>query len=183
MKSSKTNKLTRWVRVIHRDLGFLMVGVCLVYGISGILLNHMHGQDPAYRTRASALQLEPGLTRQELTTRWQDSGDTPALRRVLPVDEGHERLMLDGGAGIYDLSTGLVSYETHTRRQFVYWINKLHYNKVKGWSLAGDIFAISLIFFALSGLLMAKGKNGATGRGKWFLLAGLLVPVLYVLLG
>jgi hypothetical protein len=33
MKSSKTNKLTRWARVIHRDLGFLMVGVCLVYGI------------------------------------------------------------------------------------------------------------------------------------------------------
>jgi hypothetical protein len=160
-----------------------MVGVCLVYGISGILLNHMNGKDPAYRTLTRELQLEPGLSREELATRWLDRTGTPALKRVLPVDAGHERLMLDGGTGIYDLATGRVSYEKHERVELIYWINKLHYNKVKGWSIMGDLFAISLIFFALSGLLIAKGKRGTTGRGKWFLLAGLLVPVLYVLLG
>ena len=36
--------LSYWLRVIHRDLGFLMVGLCLVYGVSGFLLNHMDGK-------------------------------------------------------------------------------------------------------------------------------------------
>ena len=45
----------------------------------------------------------------------------------------------------------------------------------------GDFFAVSLVFFALSGLFMIKGKNGISGRGKWFLLIGLLIPVLYVI--
>ena len=42
--------LSYWLRVIHRDLGFLMVGLCLVYGVSGFLLNHMDGKDPAFKT-------------------------------------------------------------------------------------------------------------------------------------
>jgi hypothetical protein len=157
-----------------------MVGVALVYGISGILLNHMNGSDPAYRTLELSLQLEAGLSGEELATRWADHEGTPTLRRVLPVDEGHERLMLEGGTGIYERATGRVSYERHERHEFIYWINKLHYNKVRGWSLMGDLFAVSLIFFALSGLLMVKGKKGIVGRGKWYLVAGLLVPLLYV---
>jgi hypothetical protein len=45
-----------------------------------------------------------------------------------------------------------------------------------------DFFAASLIFFAVSGLLIVRGKQGVSGRGKWFLLLGLLIPVVYVLL-
>ena len=46
-----------------------------------------------------------------------------------------------------------------------------------------DLFAFSLIFFALSGLFIVKGKKGMAGTGKWYLLAGILIPVLYVLFG
>ena len=40
-----------------------------------------------------------------------------------------------------------------------------------------DIFAVTLIFFAISGLFMIKGKKGIAGRGKWYLLIGLLIPL------
>lgn len=89
--------------------------------------------------------------------------------------------MLEGGVGIYAIRTGEVHYEQHTKREFVYWINKLHYNKVKGWSVMADFFAASLIFFAISGLFMVKGKHGIMQRGKWFLIAGLLIPILYLM--
>jgi hypothetical protein len=44
----------------------------------------------------------------------------------------------------------------------------------------GDFFAVSLVFFAVSGLFMVKGKNGLAGRGKWLLLAGILIPLGYI---
>jgi hypothetical protein len=46
----------------------------------------------------------------------------------------------------------------------------------------GDLFAVSLIFFAVSGLLMVKGKNGIAGRGKWYLIVGIIIPILYIIL-
>jgi len=45
-----------------------------------------------------------------------------------------------------------------------------------------DLFAIGLIFFAISGLFMVRGKRGIAGRGKWFLIIGLLIPIAYILL-
>lgn len=179
---SKGKIITKWARIIHRDLGFLMVGVCLVYAISGILLNHMDGKDPAFNTEEVSLQFERGLDKDELMVSWNDKKDLPELRKVLNIDEDHLRLMLNGGVGVYSKLDGKLDYEKYTKREFVYWINKLHYNKVKGWSIMGDFFAVSLIFFAISGLVMVRGKKGISGRGKWYLILGLLIPVAYVIL-
>ncbi|MDB1120749.1 PepSY-associated TM helix domain-containing protein [Klebsiella pneumoniae] len=90
--------------------------------------------------------------------------------------------MIAGATCTCPVAAAMLDYEKHSKRQFVYWINKLHYNKVKGWSVMADFFAVSLIFFAFSGLIMVKGKNGISGRGKWYLLFGLIIPVLYIVL-
>lgn len=186
---SSTNKkngvnrfISKWGRIIHRDLGFLMVGVCLIYAISGILLNHMDGKDPAFKTEEISLQFDPGLNKDELMVSWNDKKDLPELRKVMTIDEDNIRVMLDGGVGVYSRVDGKLDYEKYTKREFVYWINKLHYNKVKGWSVMADFFAASLIFFAVSGLVIVKGKKGVAGRGKWYLILGLLIPVVYVIL-
>ncbi|MDR2413795.1 MAG: PepSY-associated TM helix domain-containing protein [Odoribacteraceae bacterium] len=182
MTSSRKNRFSRWLRVAHRDAGFLLVGVSLVYALSGVFLNHMNGKDPAYRVINGQLQMEPALSREEVAARWNERADElPTLKRVLPLDEGSERLILDGGTGVYTRATGRVDHEQYQRNDFIYWINKLHYNKVKGWSPVADLFAVSLIFLALSGVLIVKGKRGVAGRGKWLLLAGILLPVIYVL--
>jgi hypothetical protein len=83
---------------------------------------------------------------------------------------------------VYNSADGQVDYERHKKRVFIYWINRLHYNKVGHWHPVADLFAVSLILLAVSGLFMVKGKKGLSGSGKWYLLAGLLVPVLYVIL-
>ena len=180
MKSWKISA-RRWFRVIHRDLGYIMVGICLVYGISGMLLNHMNGKDPAYKSTYHTLELAPGLDKEALAAEWNGQSGLPQLKNTMSIDGDHTRLMLDGGIGVYNSATGTLDYELHRRRALVYWINKLHYNKVNGWSVMADIFAVSLIFFALSGLFMVPGKKGLAGRGKWFLAAGLLIPVCYVI--
>jgi hypothetical protein len=180
-KTKKSNKIFRWLRIIHRDLGFLMVGVCIIYGISGFLLNHMNGKDPAFKTTEETINLDKNLTNEELTVLWADK-NLPELKRIMAIDEVHSRLMLNGGIGVYNSATGVVDYEVHSKNEFIYWINKLHYNKVKNWSIMADIFAISLIFFAVSGLIIVRGKRGVLGTGKWYLIAGLVIPVVYIIL-
>lgn len=173
-------KVRKWIRIIHRDLGFVMVGLALVYGISGILLNHLDGQDPSYKIENKSLTFAKGLTPEELKETWQSESDRPKLNNIGET-AGKYRLMIQGGIGEYDPQTGMVQYQTSKRKPFAYWVNRLHYNRVKGWSLMADIFAGSLIFLALSGLFMVKGKHSIAGRGKWYLIIGLLIPVLYIL--
>jgi hypothetical protein len=170
------------MRIIHRDLGYLMVGVCLVYGISGVLMNHLNGKDPAYRIEQKNFLLSGNLSKDEFVALWKERKDVPEINKISDSGNGQYRLMLRGGSGVYDPQTGRVDYEIAERRLLVYWINRLHYNHVKGWSVMGDIFAVSLVFFAVSGLIMVPGKRGIAGRGKWYLLAGLLIPVIYICL-
>ena len=172
-------KLAHILRIVHRDLGFLVVGMTLVYGISGIVLNRMGGKDPAFRTETKNLQLPGNMTPDELTQAWQADKELPALKRIMRVDESHYSLFLEGGVGVYNSSRGILDYEKHTKRPLLYWMNRLHYSKVKGWKPVADFFAGSLILLAISGLFIVKGKKGIAGRGKWYLIVGILIPVLF----
>ena len=171
--------LKRILRVVHRDLGFFVVGITLVYAISGILLNHMDGKDPAFYTEAKTIQLPANLTETGLSDVWLTDKKLPALKKVLRIDENRLRLFLDGGIGVYNALDGSLHYEKNEKRALIYWINRLHYNKVKGWSPVADFYAGSLILLAITGLFIVKGKNGLAGSGKWYLLIGILIPILY----
>ncbi|MDR2927976.1 MAG: PepSY-associated TM helix domain-containing protein [Cytophagaceae bacterium] len=174
--------LRKWLRIIHRNLGYAMAGLCIVYGVSGILLNHIQGSDPAFRTSTATLHIAQNLTADELATIWNNMPSLPSLKKVIDRKNGQYSLMLNGGTGVYTTQTGNATYEQHTKRQFVYWINRLHYNRVKGWTPMADIFAGSLIFLALSGLFLVPSAKGIRGSGKWYLLAGIIIPIIYLIL-
>ena len=109
--------LSYWLRVIHRDLGFLMVGLCLVYGVSGFLLNHMDGKDPAFKTTETKVELKKGMDADEITAEWNADSELPHLKKVLKIDDEHFRIMLEGGVGIYNSLTGVTEYETHEKNE------------------------------------------------------------------
>ncbi|MBR8534321.1 PepSY-associated TM helix domain-containing protein [Carboxylicivirga sediminis] len=175
-----STKVRKWLRIIHRDLGYLLAGITVIYGISGYLLNHMDGKDPAFDTTEETIQINSKLNSNALYAELQSRPDMPDLKRILPHAEGFYKVLFDGGIGVYNSHTGELSYEFHRKKPFVYAINKLHYNKVKGWTLMGDFLAFSLIFLAVSGLFMVKGKNGLRQRGVWLLAIGLTIPILYI---
>ena len=63
-------------------------------------------------------------------------------------------------------------------------VNALHLNDLKGaWTWIADIFALSLIFLAISGAIMLKGSQGFSGRGKWLVGIGVLIPVVALMVG
>ncbi len=40
--------LRKWSRILHRDIGYFFIFTSLIYGISGIALNHMSDWNPNY---------------------------------------------------------------------------------------------------------------------------------------
>ena len=88
------NRIRKWLRIIHRDLGFLMAGICLIYAVSGILLNHMNGKDPAFKNVYATVQFPKGLMNEELSMLWKEKENLPVLKKVFQYDDSHFKLML-----------------------------------------------------------------------------------------
>ncbi len=171
----------KWLRFIHRDLGYLFVGITIIYALSGIILNHKkNGKDPAYHTNYNNIQLKPGLTPNQLQVYWSQHLNAYPLNRILPEGDKYS-VYLKGGLGNYDPQKGTLTFEMYEKIEWIYFINKLHYNSRKGWTIMADIFAIAMIVFALSGMFIVPGKNGIKGRGKWLVLLGIIIPFLFFL--
>ena len=79
-----------------------------------------------------------------------------------------------------DLPTGAVIVETVRPRPVLFEMNQLHLNTPKRiWTYLADLYAISLVFLAISGMFVLKGPLGITGRGAWMTTVGVVVPVGY----
>ncbi|MBE7452206.1 MAG: PepSY-associated TM helix domain-containing protein [Kofleriaceae bacterium] len=179
-------KWRRWVRAVHRDVGYVAVALVLAYSISGLAVNHIEDWNPNYRfeTRSFALGPVPGETAAE-----QAAVVIERLRLDARQVRGHFQESLhdlriflpDGQEARLDVRTGQGRLKTVTTRAVLFEVNALHLNNLKGvWTYVADVFAVALIFLAISGMIMMKGDRGLAGRGKWFVLAGLAVPVGFI---
>lgn len=170
----KKNKIRLWLRRIHRDAGYLVVGVTLVYALSGIFLHHKMG----VRTTTDQIQLAQYLSPQDLKEQWTGSTSHKAISysedRVETI-----HFYFPGGMGEYHKISGQTTYETYKDRPVVKFMSQLHENQVKGWSYVADIYAGILIFLALSGLFMVPGKNGFMRRGIWWFVAGIVLVLVF----
>lgn len=90
----------------------------------------------------------------------------------------HVKIHYDNAALLVDLSSRTGVYESVQRRPLFYQTNVLHRNSLKDWKWASDVFGVLLIFTTVSGWFMRKGKNGIGGRGKWLIAAGILPPII-----
>ena len=179
----KFRAVCRW---LHRELGYLTVGLTLVYAISGLAVNHAHHWNANYERTRTVQQIDPPGT-----------GPTPEVTRLvlerLALDEtvkntwraGPDRLQvfLEGASIDVDLATGQVVREGISPRPWLYEMNFMHLNTGKGpWTGIADAYAGILIVLALSGIFLVRGKKGLKGRGGVLMALGILLPILYALL-
>ncbi len=81
------------------------------------------------------------------------------------------------------METGVAVTTRPRERPVLFDSNFLHLNHPKGaWTWIADAFAVLLGGLALSGLFLIKGPLGLAGRGKWFVAAGLLLPLAFLVL-
>jgi len=181
-------KLRKLNRNIHRDLGYIFFFLTMIYGLSGIALNHRDNWNPSYIIKQKELSINPEQLTQEklnkeslikLTTEYAPG---EKYKTHFSPDENTLKIFIKDGNIQIDLQSGQAILETSKRRPVFHQFNFLHYNPIRWWTIIADIYAISLMVLAISGLFILKGKNGIKGRGAWLASLGIVIPIAFLLI-
>jgi len=184
-QASELTRFRRLIRGLHRDIGYVAVGLTAIYAMSGIAVNHVADWDPSFSGYEKVHELGP-----------LPAGDQEAARAVLAKlnvkDIPREvfraaptrlDVVLDGRTLHVDPTTGRVIEQGQSPRFFLRFANWLHLNRgKKAWGYVADLYALALLFLAGSGMVMIAGKNGFLFRGAVLVAIGVAIPVCFVVL-
>lgn len=176
----------KWNRILHRDLGYFFVGMTLIYAISGIAINHKSDWNPNTRTEIHSFDVSP-IAKEQITQKYVDEilvklDETENYRRHYIKEEILTILLKERGIVYVDLNTGYGEMERKTDRFIIKEANYLHYNPIYTWTLLSDFYAVVLIFLAIGGLFMIKGKKGFQWRGAILSAIGIIIPIIYLII-
>ncbi|HLU65898.1 MAG TPA: PepSY-associated TM helix domain-containing protein [Kofleriaceae bacterium] len=173
-----------WLRAIHRDVGYLLVGLTFVYALSGLAINHIGEWDPNFKMVVETHQLERPLPEDEVAAGEQvlaELGIEEEPRDAYWETDGTYQIYFDARTIVVDPKTLIARDAAEKPRFFLRVANWLHYNRGKeAWTYVADGYALLLLYLATSGLFMLKGRKGLIGRGAVLVALGVAVPVLYV---
>ena len=163
---TKFRKVCRW---LHRQLGFLAVGLTLAYAISGIAVNHSHHWDANYERTREISHIDP-------VGRGDTAEVAPVVLARLDLDQpvkstwraapDHLQVFVEGATIDVNLVTGEVIRDGFSRRAVFYELNFMHLNTGKApWTGIADTYAGILIVLGLTGIFLLGGRKGLAGRG------------------
>lgn len=164
--SGKT--LAYYMRILHRDIGFLMVGLTLVFASSGILLVYRSTDFLKSDTQVSRT-LPAGLSADDL-------GRALHLRKAKVADDGRYLVFSSEPSvrdGKYDRESGAVAYTERKLPLLLERFNALH----KTGSSAtihwfSVVYGVLLMFLAVSSFWMFKRSTRQFRRGLVFATVG-----------
>jgi uncharacterized protein len=177
--------ISRFNRVTHRDIGYLIAGMTIIYALSGIALNHKHDWNPNYIFDNRTFSTSQPVTRES----FNDDVARNILKEIQLEDEfkasyfpagNWATIFINGGYVRINSKTGESSIERISKRPLFYQVNFLHYNPGIWWKYFSDIYCIALIVITITGLFMVKGKNGITRRGAALTIIGIILPILFL---
>jgi hypothetical protein len=162
-----------YMRSLHRDIGFLIIGLTIIYGLSGIVLIY---RDSGFLKHEKQIQ-------KQLPQNVQNSELGMALHikdfQVLRT-EGD---MVYFQTGTYNKATGMANYSDKVLPAFLQKFNNLHMASSKKFvHWISLILGISLIFLAISSFWMFKPSTKLFRRGIIFAGIGVCVAVIMLFL-
>ena len=173
MKTKKIKSIQHYMRSLHRDIGFFVIGITILYGISGIVLIY---RDTEFLKSEKQIEkkLSPNMENEE-------------LERALHM-RNFEVQKTDGemvyfNKGSYNKSTGTVLYTTKSLPAFIDKFNNLHKASSKStvhWF--STIFGILLLFLAISSFWMFKPQTKMFRRGILFAGIGVVFTIILLFL-
>lgn len=186
MKSVFMRKVRKLNIATHRDLGYFFSTLIIIYCLSGFALNHLNDWNPDFIIEKETLTISGNYSSDNLTSELikefgKQVNETDYKVYDVP-SPGKVKIYYDNASLLIDFTTHQGEYEKIMRRPVFYQSNLLHRNSIRGWKWVSDIFAGMLIIISITGLFVLKGKNGISGRGKWWIGAGALLPILVLLI-
>lgn len=160
-------------RVLHRYLGFFLVGIMAVYSISGIILI-FRDTDFLKQEKQVVKTLEANLTGENLGK---------ALKKRGFKAEKEEGDLIYFENGTYNKATGEAQY---TVKELPYVLDKMtHLHKAKSsqplfW--LNIFFGVSLFFFVISAFWMFLPSTSIFKKGMYFTIGGIILTLLLLFL-
>jgi hypothetical protein len=178
-------KWRAWLRALHRDLGYLAVGLTFIYALSGIAVNHIADWDPNFENYERETSVATPLP--------QDDDEAAAAEVMAQLSIAEEpidvyrvsddllEIAFERRTLHVSMDDGRVFEEGQEPRLFIRAANWLHLNRGKrAWTWFADGYAAVLLFLATSGIFMIAGKKGLLGRGAILIALGIAIPLVYL---
>lgn len=161
------------MRALHRDAGFLTLGLTLVYALSGILLIYRN-TDFLKKEQTSVIHLQQNLPEEDLVKQL-------AVRNFQV--EKREGEVIYFKEGYYNVTTGEAKI---SRTDYPLLIKKLvNLHKVTGnnrLSLFNTIYGILLLFLSVSSFFMFKFGTRKSKRGLALTGLGIMLTIVFLVL-
>ncbi len=156
----------KYMRIIHRYLGFFLIGIMTVYALSGIVLIF---RDTEF------LKKEVQVERQLKTNMKPTQLGNQLHKRNFKVEK-EENNVLFFENGQYNKFTGLAKYRNKELPYVLNQMTKLHKAKSSSplyW--LNVFFGLSLLFFAISSFWMFLPKSKIYKKGLYFTFFGMIL--------
>jgi uncharacterized protein len=179
------NKLK--LRNLHRDLGYFYIGLIISFAFSGILMNHRDSWEAEkYNVEVKEIEIKVPAKEEiteEFAKNFISKYDIKDTFRKFKIKASLLRISYKNTDVEVDLTTGKGEIETYQKTPIISSMMKLHKNTSNWWIYYGDIFGISLITIAITGAIMIPaGKFSFKNRGWKLALAGIIIPLLVLIL-
>lgn len=173
LKPKGRKSINYYMRVLHRDAGFFIAGLIIIYALSGIVLIYRDTEffkSEVKTEKKLAPNLEPAKVGEALRIR-----DFKVTKT-----EGETIWFL---SGTYNTTTGVAVY---TSKDIIFPFNKfINLHKALSKDPAhwfNILFGVLLLFMAISSFWMFKPENKNFRRGIYFAGAGVVFVIILLLI-
>jgi hypothetical protein len=169
MEQDKKKTLNHYMRILHRDIGFFIIGFIIIYSLSGVVLIYRN-TDLLKHDVSVEVELSPGIDPGQL-------GNALRIKDLKLIDIKGDFVYFQNGS--YNNSTGIAKY---TVREVIPPLNKfikLHKsasNNPVHW--INITFGILLLFLAISSLWMYKRGTSIFRRSLYLGGTGIIAAIL-----
>ena len=173
-------------RNLHRDFAYFYVGLIIAFSFSGIILNHRqdwYPMDYTYESSEVAIELPSDVSK--IT-----QGDIETFSADWDVEYDGHRLR-DNTLRVYYKDNVILDVESETGAGLLEYKRKvpvightmfLHKSTNSFWIWYSDIFGAAMLVIAITGMMIPIGKNGFKKRGWKLALAGMVFPLIFLVL-
>ena len=170
-KEAESSKYT--MRSLHRDIGFFIIGLVIIYSISGILL--------IYRDTLLLKQLKPIEKKLSPNLNEAELGNAIHIKEFKITKSNGDTLYFEDGT--YNKVTGAVRFTSKELPFILKSFTRFHKTAAKNivhWF--NVIFAVLLLFMAISSFWMFKPKTKMFRRGLYIAGAGIVFAAILLFL-